>query len=303
VVAIAAVGLLHFVNMSEPVSHQSSPAFQTLLTEAIARLEGVTQEVTVATVGEAHADNGRGEAMQTVDPEPTCDAACETQDASCATQDPGTNTCDPGEYTCDPAGCASTVYPDCSTTDPGCETTDPAVCETLDPMCDTTDPNCLVPTMFGYDTCDRNNPDCWGLTYEPSMPTCEPGLVTCDAVSTCSRFYTCDSQYTCHGEATCDGYYTCWSSTCIDAETCDGTPDCCQPPYTFQGNFTCDGTPTCHLTCGNEGWPTCGTAGLPTCDGTDTCDDTCDGWLGCFNGGPSGSDRTTWGQLKKDFSE
>jgi len=134
-------------------------------------------------------------------------------------------------------------------------------------------------TCFGYDTCTR--PECWDWTYDPSAPTCEPGVVTCDAVITCTRFYTCDSQYTCHGESTCNGCYTCWFSTCDQpGATYDGTDTCypvCQE-YTFQGNFTCDGTETC-------GWL-----------------QTCAGWPEC-GGNPSGTERTTWGQLKMEFSE
>jgi len=236
--AIAVLGSVYWTARVEPASHDGSPAFQALLDEAIARLEGATQEVTKATVGEAHA-----EAQQYTMSGATCD---------------GTETCDGS---------------------PGCE----------------------YETVYGQFTCDRDHPDCWELTYDPTVPTCDPGLVTCDASATCARFYTCDSQFTCHGEPTCDGSDTCWNSTCDEPlQTCDGSITCtggleCDP-YTFQGNYTCDGTETCHSTC--AGWPTCD--GGPTCDGTDTCDNTCDGWPGC---GPTGTDRTTWGGVKKEFSE
>jgi len=88
--------------------------------------------------------------------------------------------------------------------------------------------------------------------------------------------------------------------TCDGSLTCDPADPNCMP-FTFQGNFTCDNTPTCHETC--NGWPTCD--GAVTCDGTATCQNTCHGWPGCLTGvsGKPGSDRTTWGKVKKDFNE
>jgi hypothetical protein len=409
--ALAGFTVAHLSLQPEPVTHEGSPAFQALLDQAIARLDGVAREITVTTVGEAHA-NGQG-LMQTVageitcDGVPTCDGspgcytmdpsdpACSgqtydpgdpacitmdptnpdclepTTDAACVTMDPvnpdcqmetvypaltcdrdntacwdltydpasptcqaTAPTCDANEtcsrfYTCDSqytchgeqtcdgsATCWSSTCDEPDMTCDGSPTCDPAVCipytfqgnYTCDssPTCHETCegwPGCGLATVYGSDTCDRDRPDCWDLTYDPAMPTCEAGLVTCDATETCSRFYTCDSQYTCHGEETCNGTFTCWSSTCADAQTCDGTAQCCNPAYTFQGNYTCDDSPTCHTTCGAEGWPTCSAVGLPTCDGNETCHNTCDGWLGCVNGQPSGSDRTTWGGMKKQFSE
>ncbi|MGD9403234.1 MAG: hypothetical protein PVF95_13330, partial [bacterium] len=137
------------------------------------------------------------------------------------------------------------------------------------------------PTMYGYDTCDRDNTDCIDLTYDASSPTCIAGEVTCDASVTCARFYTCDSQYTCHGEETCNGCYTCWFSTCeAPGATYDGSPTCdanC-PEYTFQGNYTCDGSMTCGFNQTCDGWPECG-------------------------GGPSAVEQTTWGSMKADFAE
>ncbi len=140
-------------------------------------------------------------------------------------------------------------------------------------------PGCEYETVYGQYTCDRDIPDCWGVTSDPSVPTCDPGLPTCDAGVTCMRHYTCDSQFTCFGEATCDGSSTCWNSTCEDPlQTCDGSITCAGAPdceeYTFQGNYTCDGTSTCHATC--AGWPTCG---------------------------PTASERTTWGGIKAKFAE
>jgi hypothetical protein len=180
-------------------SHSDSPAFQALLGEAIARLDGVPQEITAITVGEAQAEPAQ---------------------------------------------------PDV--------------------------------TMYTYPTCDRDDTNCFDYTYDPSQPTCDPGIFTCDTGVTCSRFYTCDSQYTCHGEVTCDGCWTCWFSTCdAPAATYDGSATCTYPPcveYTFQGNYTCDGTITCEWQATCAGWPECG-------------------------GNPSPTNATTWGKLKSSFAE
>jgi len=198
-VAVALVlGGVYLAHRTEAVSHEESPAFQALLSEAIARLDGVPQEITAVAVADAQ---------------------------------------------------AGPQQPD--------------------------------PTMYGYETCDRDNPDCFDLTYNQSAPTCDPGIFTCDANITCSRFYTCDSQYTCHGEATCNGCWTCWFSGCdAPGATYDGTVTCdanC-PEYTFQGNFTCDQTETCGFGQTCKGWPECG-------------------------GGPSAVESTTWGQIKADFAQ
>ena len=190
-----ALGGIYLSGRTGSVSHDGSPAFQALLDEAIARLDGIPQEITAITVADAYAQ------------------------------------------------------PD--------------------------------PTMYGAFTCDRDNTDCWDYTYDETAPTCEPGIVTCDAAVTCSRFYTCDSQYTCHGEETCNGCNTCWFSGCTaPGATYDGTVTCdanC-PEYTFQGNFTCDGSMTCGYAQTCDGWPECG-------------------------GGPSSVDETTWGQIKANFAE
>lgn len=215
-VALVALGAVFIGARTEPISHEGSPAFQALLSDAIARLENVVEDITAGSVGEAHA----GRLEYTVD-----------------------GTCD-GSATCDGS--------------PGCE----------------------YETVYGQYTCDRDVPDCWGtLTYDPTVPTCDAGLATCDDGVTCMRFYTCDSQFTCSSGATCDGSVTCWNSTCGDAQqTCDGSMTCTGPPdcdvYTFQGNYTCDVSPTCDDTC----------AGRPDC-------------------GPIAAERTTWGQVKKEFSE
>lgn len=137
-------------------------------------------------------------------------------------------------------------------------------------------------TMFGYETC--THPGCLEFTFEETTPTCYVDDPTCDDKITCMRFYTCDSYFTCHGEETCDGCETCWNSTCDRpemtcdcSETCDETdPDC--TPYTFEGHYTCDGQLTCYVGQTCAGWPECGL-------------------------NPSGTDRTTWGEIKMEFSE
>ncbi len=328
--ALAVTGSFLLTDRTHPTAHAGSPAFQSLLSDAISRLEGVTQEIVATSVSEAQAAGKQA----TVYGEITCDrdntecwdltydAGSPTCEASIATCD-ATETCSRfytcdsqytchGEVTCDGKDTCwnSTCDQEYMTCD-GSETCDAACVQYTyqgNYTCDGTItchetcsgwPNCGVETMFPSETCDRNDPNCWDLTYNQGEATCDPAMPTCGTVATCSRFYTCDSQYTCHGEETCNGQFTCWSSTCIDHETCDGAPQCCQDPYTFQGNFTCDGSETCHNTC--DAWPTCD--GLVTCDGTVTCHETCDGWLGCYNGGPTGSDRTTWGGLKREFGE
>jgi hypothetical protein len=198
VVALALAGT-YLTGRTGFESHSDSPAFQALLGEAIARLDGVPQEITAITVGEAQAEPAQ---------------------------------------------------PDV--------------------------------TMYTYPTCDRDDTECFDYTYDPSQPTCDPGIFTCDVGVTCSRFYTCDSQYTCHGEETCDGCWTCWYSTCdAPAATYDGSVTCTYPPcveYTFQGNYTCDGTITCEWQATCAGWPECG-------------------------GNPSPTNATTWGRLKASFAE
>jgi hypothetical protein len=199
VAAALVLGGAYLAGRTSSVAHEGSPAFQALLSEAIARLDGVQQEVVATTVGEAQ---------------------------------------------------AAAKQPD--------------------------------PTMYGFPTCDRDNTDCIELTYDVSEPTCEAGMITCDAAVTCSRFYTCDSQYTCHGEETCNGCFTCWYSTCENpGATFDASPTCTGAgciEYTFQGTYTCDGTETC-----GKG-------------------QTCDGWPEC-GGGPSAVETTTWGSLKATYAE
>jgi hypothetical protein len=112
---------------------------------------------------------------------------------------------------------------------------------------------------------------------------------------TCEGFRTCDARETCNGSLTCDGEVTCWASTCDTAPTCEC--DCLQ--YTLQGCPTCDGTDTCMEGC--AGWPTY-YPDWPTCAGEPTCNFTCPGYVSC-SGGPSGTDRTTWGDLKMEFAE
>ena len=198
VAVVLALGAVYLTGRTGSAAHDDSPAFQALLDEAIARLDGVPQEIKAVTVADAK---------------------------------------------------AGPAQPDV--------------------------------TMYGYMTCDRDQTECFDYTYNQSEPTCDPGIVTCDAQITCSRFYTCDSQYTCHGEETCNGCYTCWFSTCeAPGATYDGSPTCypvCDE-YTFQGNYTCDGTTTCM-------WQ-----------------QTCDGWPEC-GGNPSANEKTTWGILKAIFGD
>jgi hypothetical protein len=113
---------------------------------------------------------------------------------------------------------------------------------------------------------------------------------------TCGGFRTCDAIPTCDGNPTCDGETTCWASTCTANETCQ---QCCEQ-YTLQGGPTCDGSSTCTEGC--AGWPTY-FPGWPTCTGEPTCAFTCPGYVSCSGGGPSHTERTTWGQLKRGFSE
>ncbi|MCK4548435.1 MAG: hypothetical protein KAW17_13450 [Candidatus Eisenbacteria sp.] len=310
-ITLAIVGYACFTGGSQPDNHAGSPAFTALLSEAIARLEGITQEMAATTVGEAQAANKQ----PTMYGEPTCDrdqTECWelTYDAGSPTCEAGMATCDATEtcsrfYTCDSqytchgeATCNGTLTCWNSTCDePEMTCDETPTCDaacipytmqgnyTCDgtPTCHNTCmgwPGCGAETMFPSATCDRDDPNCWELTYDAGSPTCEASMATCDDTETCSRFYTCDSQYTCHGEVTCNGTLTCWNSTCDEPDmtcdgvspTCTGAPDC--SPYTMQGNYTCDGSATCHNTC--AGWPDCG---------------------------PTSSGRTTWGSLKKGFTE
>ena len=106
IVALAVIAAAHLTGRTALVPHGSSPAFEALLTEAIARLEGATQEITATTVGEAHAS---GKQFETMAGEPTC---------------------------------------------------------------------------YGSPTCDRDQPECWDLTYS-GEPTCYAAEATCDATDTC----------------------------------------------------------------------------------------------------------------------
>jgi hypothetical protein len=111
---------------------------------------------------------------------------------------------------------------------------------------------------------------------------------------TCSGFRTCDAIATCDGNETCDGEITCIYSTCLGAPTCEVT--CGQ--YTTQGGETCDGSATCMEGC--AGWPTY--FPMETCEGGATCELTCHGFVSC-SGCPTGTERTTWGRIKAEFSQ
>ena len=155
IAAVAVVGLVYLTTRTEPVVADGSPAFQALLIEAIARLEGVSEQLTTASVPEARAD-----AMQTID-EYTC-SGFRTCDAI-ATCD-GSATCD-GEETCWFSTCVSA---------PTCE----CPCEQY--------------TLEGGETCDGTSTcqaGCPGWpTYFAGWPTCT-GEATC--VFTCPGFVSC----------------------------------------------------------------------------------------------------------------
>lgn len=316
VLAVAALGAVFLNGRTEPVSHKGSPAFQALLTEAIARLEGVTERATVVTVGMAHA--GDRPPVDTMYGTPTCDR----DDTNCwdLTYDPTSPTCCASDLTCDASvTCARFYTCDSQYTCHGEETCDgtwtcwfsgcdvtgmtydgSVTCDFAGKSCveytyqgnftcDGTAtchqtcrgwPECGMETVYGQITCDRGDPDCWSLTLQGQV-TCDAGAVTCDATNTCSRFYTCDSQYTCHGESTCNGTWTCWYSRCE------------APDMTYDGSETCQS--------GDRDCIEYTYQGNFTCDGSPTCHETCSGWPGCA--GPSGTDRTTWGKIKQQFHE
>jgi hypothetical protein len=88
VVALVALSTSYLASRTEPVSHENSPAFQALLTEAVAGLEGVPTQISATSVAEARAEG------QLATTEYRCGytAAGNTHD--------GTPTCT-GQYTCD----------------------------------------------------------------------------------------------------------------------------------------------------------------------------------------------------------
>lgn len=160
VAALAATGFIMLAAGNELTSHERSPAFEALLREAIARLEGVPQQMTAVTVGEARAEGQ----LQTVD-EYTC-SGFRTCDAI-ATCD-GNPTCD-GEITCMFSTClgAATCEHTCGQyTTGGSETCNAsATCEEGCPG---------WPTYFPMETCEG------GATCEI---TC-PGYVSCSGCPT-----------------------------------------------------------------------------------------------------------------------
>jgi hypothetical protein len=141
---------------SEPAAPGASPAFQALLGQAIAGLEGITQQVTAVSVPATHA----GPQAATID-EYTC-MGFRTCDAL-QTCD-GTATCD-GETTCWASTCQGA---------PTCETT----CAQY-----TTDGS---ETCSGSATCEEGCPG-WP-TYFPGWETCTGGP-TCEY--TCLGFVSC----------------------------------------------------------------------------------------------------------------
>ena len=155
-VALAAVIAGQYATGSHtPVTHQGSPAFQALLDDAIARLEGAAEQVTAISVTDARADAMQTMGIYTCVDFRTCDAI-----ATCD----GSHTCD-GEETCWASTCADVPTCEC-----GCEQY----------------------TLEGGFTCDGTatcHEDCPGWpTYLPTWPTCEGGH-TC--VFTCPPFVSC----------------------------------------------------------------------------------------------------------------
>jgi hypothetical protein len=146
IAAVAVLGTMYFGARTEAVKAEDSPAFQTLLTEAIARLEGAAEQVTAISVPDARAD-----AMQTVS-EYTC-SGFRTCDAI--------PTCD-GSYTCNgEETCWASTCTDAATCECGCEQY----------------------TLEGGETCDGTATCAEGC---PGWPTYFAGWPTCMGEPTCA---------------------------------------------------------------------------------------------------------------------
>jgi hypothetical protein len=159
IAAVVALGAVYMGARTEAVKAGDSPAFQALLNEAIARLEGAAEQVTAISASDVRAD-----AMQTVS-EYTCQGF-RTCDAI-ATCD-GTPTCD-GEETCWASTCAAAPTCEC-----GCEQY----------------------TLEGGETCDGTSTceeGCAGWpTYFAGWPTCM-GEPTC--AYTCPGYVSCSGGF------------------------------------------------------------------------------------------------------------
>ena len=178
-VAIAlAFGGVYLSGRTGAVSHDGSPAFQALLDEAIARLDGVPQEIIATTVADAQA--------APPNPEPTMYGyfTCDRDNTDCIelTYDASSPTCVAGEVTCDAAVTCSRFYTcDSQYTCHGEET-------------------CNGCYTCWYSTCDRP-----GATYD-GTETC--GTANCIEY-TFQGNYTCDGTLTCGYAQTCDGWPEC----------------------------------------------------------------------------------------------
>lgn len=178
-VVVAVVSLFaYFAGRSEVDAHDTSPAFQALLGEAIARLEGAPQKITSATVADAQA----GPAQETMYPGLTCDRAVCTS-----------YTFD-GAYTC--------------FSEPTCD--DKFTCERFY-TCDS------YYTCHGEVTCNGCW-TCWFSTCDDSLMTCDGSWYTCDFANpdcfewTYQGWFTCDGSFTCGVAQTCAGWPECGGS-------------------------------------------------------------------------------------------
>jgi hypothetical protein len=178
VVAVVGLAGFHLAGRGDPISHEESPAFQALLNQAIARLEGVPEQITAVTVGEAQA----APAQETVYPGLTCDRAVCTE-----------YTFD-GAYTC--------------FSEPTCD--DKFTCERFY-TCDS------YYTCHGEVTCNGCW-TCWFSTCEDSLMTCDGSWYTCDFANpdcfewTYQGWFTCDGTWTCGVAMTCAGWPECGGS-------------------------------------------------------------------------------------------
>jgi hypothetical protein len=168
------------------VSHDDSPAFQALLDEAIARLDGVPQEIVATTVADAQAQPN---------PDPTMYGyfTCDRDNTDCLdlTYDPSAPTCTAADLTCDAFITCARFY-----------------------TCDS------QYTCHGEETCNGCY-TCWFSTCDAPGATYD-GIVTCDA--NCPEYtfqgnYTCDSTPTCGFGQTCDGWPECGGSSAVERTT------------------------------------------------------------------------------------